>query len=52
MSNTRAQNLYRKFGFRVVGVRSRYYADGEDALIMRKDFEGEGDERRASGSGD
>jgi len=52
VSNTRAQNLYRKFGFRVVGVRSRYYADGEDALIMRKDFEGEGNERRASGSGD
>lgn len=38
MSNTRAQTLYREFGFRVVGVRARYYADGEDALVMRKDF--------------
>lgn len=37
-SNTRAQTLYQKFGFRVIGVRARYYADGEDALVMRKDF--------------
>lgn len=41
VSNARAQSLYRGFGFRVIGVRSRYYADGEDALIMRKDFEEE-----------
>lgn len=41
-SNTRAQMLYRKFGFQVVGIRARYYADGEDALIMRKDFVAEG----------
>lgn len=35
MSNTIAQNLYRKYGFRDEGVRKRYYSDnGEDALIM------------------
>ena len=32
-----AQNLYRKFGFTVEGVRKAYYADnGEDAVIMWK----------------
>ncbi len=33
-NNTPAQNLYKKFGFRPVGIRKRYYDDGEDALIM------------------
>ncbi|MDR7419803.1 MAG: ribosomal protein S18-alanine N-acetyltransferase [Armatimonadota bacterium] len=34
-SNTVAIALYRKFGFRDVGVRKRYYSDnGEDALVM------------------
>ncbi len=34
-SNHAAQALYRKFGFREVHVRPRYYSDnGEDALIM------------------
>lgn len=34
-SNEIAQMLYRKLGFKVVGVRSRYYRDtNEDALIM------------------
>jgi len=33
--NVKAQNLYRKFGFEVVGQRTRYYRDNnEDALIM------------------
>lgn len=33
--NLAAQELYRKFGFRVVGRRPRYYKDNqEDALIM------------------
>lgn len=32
-SNTRAINLYEKYGFNLVGVRPRYYMDGEDALI-------------------
>lgn len=35
LSNVPARRLYEKFGFRPVGVRSRYYSDnGEDALIM------------------
>jgi ribosomal-protein-alanine N-acetyltransferase len=35
VSNRAAQALYRKFGFREVGRRPKYYADtGEDALLM------------------
>lgn len=35
VSNTVAQSLYRKYTFRTVGIRKRYYSDdGEDALIM------------------
>lgn len=35
VSNTVAQNLYRKYMFIVVGERKRYYRDNdEDALIM------------------
>lgn len=35
MSNQGAQELYRRFGFRPVGVRKGYYADtDEDALVM------------------
>ncbi|MBI5876235.1 MAG: ribosomal protein S18-alanine N-acetyltransferase [Chloroflexi bacterium] len=35
VSNTVAQNLYRKYGFNVEGRRKRYYSDNkEDALIM------------------
>jgi ribosomal-protein-alanine N-acetyltransferase len=38
MSNTVAQNLYRKYGFQAAGTRKRYYTDnGEDALIMWTD---------------
>jgi ribosomal-protein-alanine N-acetyltransferase len=34
-SNEPARRLYEKYGFRVVGVRPRYYSDdNEDALIM------------------
>ncbi|HEY57463.1 MAG TPA: ribosomal protein S18-alanine N-acetyltransferase [Anaerolineae bacterium] len=34
-SNRRAQNLYRRFGFQIVGRRYGYYNDNhEDALIM------------------
>lgn len=36
-SNSIAQNLYKKFGFSVDGVRKKYYEDNkEDALIMWK----------------
>lgn len=35
VSNTVAQNLYRKYGFHEAGIRRRYYSDNqEDALIM------------------
>ena len=34
-SNFAARALYRKYGFREVGLRKRYYIDnGEDAIIM------------------
>lgn len=37
-SNELAQTLYKKYGFRVVGKRSRYYSDnGEDATLMSTD---------------
>jgi len=37
-SNQIAQELYKKYGFRVVGRRPRYYSsDGEDAIIMSTD---------------
>ena len=37
-SNIPAKRLYEKFGFKVVGVRPRYYSDNnEDALIMTTD---------------
>jgi len=35
VTNDRAQNLYRKYHFEVVGRRKNYYRDnGEDALLM------------------
>ena len=35
LSNHGAQEMYKRFGFRPVGVRKGYYADtGEDALVM------------------
>jgi ribosomal-protein-alanine N-acetyltransferase len=38
VSNSVAQNLYQKYGFKVVGRRPRYYSDNrEDALIMTAD---------------
>ena len=37
-SNAPARRLYEKYGFKVVGVRPRYYSDNnEDALIMTTD---------------
>ena len=39
-SNTPAQALYEKLGFREVGRRPRYYQNPrEDALILRKEWE-------------
>jgi [ribosomal protein S18]-alanine N-acetyltransferase len=38
VSNTVAQNLYRKYTFKEMGVRRRYYSDnGEDALVLWTD---------------
>ena len=37
-SNRRALRLYRHLGWVVVGRRPRYYADGEDALVMTLEF--------------
>ena len=36
--NMPARSLYRKFGFREIGVRKGYYQDGEDAVVMGKDL--------------
>ncbi len=37
-SNTVAISMYRKLGYRIVGVIPRYYPDGEDAYIMVKEL--------------
>ena len=43
VSNTAAIELYRSFGFVATGVRPGYYSDDrEDAVIMWKDWEGDG----------
>jgi ribosomal-protein-alanine N-acetyltransferase len=51
--NTAAQRLYHRFGFKVVGRRTRYYIDNqEDALIMTvKGLDNAYIERRARGDG-
>ncbi len=36
--NAAALALYRATGFTEVGRRRRYYADGDDALVLRRDF--------------
>lgn len=33
-SNAPAMGLYKSYGFKEAGLRKRYYADGEDAVIM------------------
>lgn len=35
-SNTPAIELYRSYGFEVVGKRPKYYDDGEAALLMKR----------------
>lgn len=37
-SNQAARALYRATGFDEVGRRPRYYPDGEDALLLRRDL--------------
>lgn len=39
VSNVAAQQLYKKFGFRVVGVLESYYSDGESAYLMDLDLD-------------
>jgi ribosomal-protein-alanine N-acetyltransferase len=38
LNNIPARSLYRKFGFRAMGVRKGYYQDGEDALVLGKEL--------------
>jgi ribosomal-protein-alanine N-acetyltransferase len=39
--NTRAQSLYRRYGFSQIGIRKGYYQpSGADALVMRRDVAG------------
>ena len=38
-NNNPAKNLYEKFGFRVVGIRKKYYLGKDDAIIMTKYLE-------------
>ncbi len=40
-SNERALRLYRSRSFREVAIRRGYYRNGEDALVMLVEFEGE-----------
>jgi ribosomal-protein-alanine N-acetyltransferase len=37
-SNDTARRLYRGFGFEHYGTVPRYYANGEDALVMVREF--------------
>lgn len=39
VSNAPAQMLYLRCGFRGLYARSRYYPDGEDALVMVREFD-------------
>ncbi|MBS4016467.1 MAG: ribosomal protein S18-alanine N-acetyltransferase [Candidatus Latescibacteria bacterium] len=36
ISNTAAQYMYEKFGFKSIFVRKRYYPDGEEAIVYKK----------------
>ncbi|GAA3136523.1 ribosomal protein S18-alanine N-acetyltransferase [Streptosporangium carneum] len=36
--NPEAQAVYDRFGFGRIGVRRRYYEDGTDAIMMKKDL--------------
>lgn len=36
VSNTAAQSIYKKMGFKIVDCIKKYYSNGEDALIMEK----------------
>ena len=36
ISNEKAKGVYEKYGFKVINTRKNYYADGEDAFVMRR----------------
>lgn len=36
VSNEKAKSIYEKYGFKMIYVRKGYYADGEDAYVMRR----------------
>jgi ribosomal-protein-alanine N-acetyltransferase len=36
VSNESAKKVYERFGFKVIDTRKAYYADGEDAFVMRR----------------
>ena len=38
-SNESAQRFYEGFGYEQIGVRTRYYRDGEDAVLMSREPE-------------
>jgi ribosomal-protein-alanine N-acetyltransferase len=48
-SNTRAINLYRALGYRLIARRPHYYGDGEDALVMYLALGGGGDAQARRG---
>ncbi|MEV4011308.1 ribosomal protein S18-alanine N-acetyltransferase [Nonomuraea angiospora] len=37
--NPRAQAVYRHYGFEEIGTRRRYYDDGTDAIMMRRNLD-------------
>ena len=39
INNTSAINLYKKYNFKEVGIRKKYYNNLDDALIMTLKFE-------------
>ena len=36
--NSGAICLYQGFGFKIIGYRTKYYSDGEDALVMEREI--------------
>ena len=36
VSNEKAKKVYERYGFKVINTRKGYYADGEDAYVMRR----------------
>ncbi|MDM7274147.1 ribosomal protein S18-alanine N-acetyltransferase [Sulfurihydrogenibium azorense] len=38
IDNQPAKKLYEKLGFKFLTVREKYYADGKDAIVMKKDL--------------